>query len=661
MTGARTLLVHPRNGVVDQATGALEDVGCRVTTVDSATRALATLSTEGFDCLVSEQSLPGDDGLSLLDAVREVEPELQFVMYADEETAEDAFEAGVDRFVAKNGGDSAGELAAEVAAVTSATGTIERDVSDHEPAPEEIVRAIDDASVGISMTDPSLPDNPIVYVNDAWEEITGYDQETILGRNPRFLQGPGTDPGARETLSTALEQEAPTTVELKNYRPDGTPWWNELTVAPIHDEDGELVHYVGFQTDVTDRKTAERLAEERAAKLVDEKEALERILTRVNGVLSEITRVLVEENDRPIVDRRICDELVDDEGYVAAWIGSVDSVGETLELTGAVGIEAGTGSRSLAALPDAVSRAVETNGIASQSVRECDAEMLDAAAVGARRLAVVPLVYGHKRYGLLGVYGETESALDARERRLFDSIGAMIGTRFNAIEMSKILTADRAVEVTVSIADPSFPLSAVAAAVNGEVEYVGMTSAGEGTELFVTIRCEGPVPDLTTLSFVEDVREIARTDDVHTLALTVDAATPFDELADYGALVSRVTANPTRARLAVDLPLEYDVRSVLELLESLYGGVKLRSQVEHDRRERTPEEFASDLEQRLTDRQRTSLETAHMTGYFEWPRPTDGDEIADTMDITRQTFHQHLRAAERKLVDTYVDSWSDGC
>ncbi|MDG5817441.1 bacterio-opsin activator domain-containing protein [Natronococcus sp. A-GB7] len=659
MTGARTLLVRSEDGV-DRAAGALEDAGCRVTAVDSATRALAVLSSEGFDCLVSEQSLSGDDGLSLFDAVREVEPELPFVMYADGEVAEDAFEAGVDRFVAKNGDGSQEELAGEVAAVTSATEVVERDVSDHEPAPEEIVRAIDDASVGITMTDPSLPDNPIVYINDAWEEITGYAREEILGRNPRFLQGPGTDPEARKTLSVALDREEPTTVELKNYRSDGTPWWNELTVAPIHDEDGELVHYVGFQKDVTDRKTAERLAEERAEKLVDEKEALERILTRVNGVLSEITRVLVEENDRPIVEQRICDELVDAEGYVAAWIGSVDSVGETLELTGTAGLESETGSRSLADLPDAVSRAVETNEIARQSVRECDAETFDVAAVGACRIAVVPLVYGHKRYGLLGVYGDSESALDAREGRLFDSIGAMIGTRFNAIEISKVLTADRVVEVTVSIADPSFPLSAVAAAVNGEVEYVGMTSAGEETELFVTIRCEGAVPDLATLSYVEDVREVARTDDVHTLALAVDVATPFDELADYGASVSRVTANPTRARVVVDLPLKYDVRAVLELLESLYDGVELRSQVEHDRRERTSEEFASDLEQRLTDRQQVSLETAHMNGYFEWPRPTDGDEIADTMDITRQTFHQHLRAAERKLVDTYVDSWSNG-
>jgi len=66
------------------------------------------------------------------------------------------------------------------------------------------------------------------------------------------------------------------------------------------------------------------------------------------------------------------------------------------------------------------------------------------------------------------------------------------------------------------------------------------------------------------------------------------------------------------------------------------------------------------LEERLTDRQRAALEAAQLNGYFEWPRPTDGAEIAETMGITRQTFHQHLRAAERKLVETYVGAGSNG-
>ncbi|WP_241430217.1 bacterio-opsin activator domain-containing protein [Natronobacterium gregoryi] len=650
------LLVHSRDETERVAT-ALEENGCQVTTVETATSAIATLSNGEFDCLVSEYRLRGDDGLSLVGAVRSVAEELPVVMYADRAFADDAFERDVDRFVAKNGTASHASLVDEVETVTSRTEAVGRDVSDHEPTASDVVRAIDDAPIGISLSDPSLPDNPTVYVNDAWEEITGFDRASILGRNPRILQGPATDPEIKSALSEAVDAEQPVTVEIKNYRPDGTPWWNELSIAPVYDESDDPVHYVGFQKDVTDRKTAERLAEERAAKLIEEKEALERILARVNGVLNEITHVLVEENDRPVIDQQVCDEIVDAEGYGAAWIGSADSASRALELTGTAGLETSeqTESRSIAALPDAVSTAAETNEIACQSARECDADALDAAAVGARRIAVVPLVYGRKRYGLLGIYGETESALDARERRLFDSIGTMIGTRFNAVEMSKVLTADRVVEVTMSIDDPAFPLSAVAATVEAEVEYVGRTTAGEETELFVTTRCDGPLPDLTALPFVEAVREVAGADDVYTLALTVDSASPFAELTDYGASISRVTANSSRARLTVDLPLEYDVRSVLELLESLYDGVELRSRVEHDRRERTPGEFASDLEQQLTSRQQASLEAAHMNGYFEWPRLSDGEEIAKTLGITRQTFHQHLRAAERKLVDTYVE------
>jgi HTH-type transcriptional regulator, bacterioopsin transcriptional activator and related proteins len=113
MTGARTLLVH-RNDGVERTTGVLEDVECWVTAVGFTTRALAALLTEEFDCLVSEHSLPGDDRLSLLTATRDIEPGVPFALYADPSLADDAFENGVDRFVTKNGADSAGEFAAEV-------------------------------------------------------------------------------------------------------------------------------------------------------------------------------------------------------------------------------------------------------------------------------------------------------------------------------------------------------------------------------------------------------------------------------------------------------------------------------------------------------------------------------------------------------------------
>jgi PAS domain S-box-containing protein len=123
-------------------------------------------------------------------------------------------------------------------------------------------RAMDDSSAGISITDADN-DQPMTYVNDAFVELTGYDREEVLGRNCRFLQGEKTEPEPVQRLHDAIEAGEAVSVELRNYRKDGTEFWNHLEIAPVHDNTGELTHYIGFQSDVTARKQAEeRLREE---------------------------------------------------------------------------------------------------------------------------------------------------------------------------------------------------------------------------------------------------------------------------------------------------------------------------------------------------------------------------------------------------------------
>jgi PAS domain S-box-containing protein len=118
-------------------------------------------------------------------------------------------------------------------------------------------RAIAAANTGILITDPHQPDNPIIYANPAFEQITGYRVDEALGRNCRFLQGAETDPEARATIRAALAEERHCHVVLKNYRKDGTFFWNELFIAPVRDTMGCLTHFVGVQTDITERKRLE--------------------------------------------------------------------------------------------------------------------------------------------------------------------------------------------------------------------------------------------------------------------------------------------------------------------------------------------------------------------------------------------------------------------
>ena len=120
-------------------------------------------------------------------------------------------------------------------------------------------RAVAASSNGIVITDPRLPDDPIVYVNPAFEKTTGYPMEEVIGRNCRFLQGEDRDQPALEELRACLREGQECRVVLRNYRRDGTRFWNELYVSPVHDDVGNVINFVGVQNDITESKRAQEV------------------------------------------------------------------------------------------------------------------------------------------------------------------------------------------------------------------------------------------------------------------------------------------------------------------------------------------------------------------------------------------------------------------
>jgi PAS domain S-box-containing protein len=128
--------------------------------------------------------------------------------------------------------------------------------------------ALDLTGTGFILTDPRLEDDPIVYANQSFLDLTGYPREEVLGRNCRFLQGPDSEPDRVETMRQALAAEEPVTVELHNHRRDGTPFVNEVHISPVRDATGQVVRFVGVQVDVTAYRDTER-AERRSAFLAE--------------------------------------------------------------------------------------------------------------------------------------------------------------------------------------------------------------------------------------------------------------------------------------------------------------------------------------------------------------------------------------------------------
>jgi PAS domain S-box-containing protein len=157
-------------------------------------------------------------------------------------------------------------------------------------------KALDASMSGIIITDNTLPDNPIIYCNKAFERMTGYDHIDIIGHNCRFLQRNDRDQHERQVLRKAIDKGESCVVSIRNYQKDGTLFWNELHVSPVKDANGKVTHFVGVQNDVTRRKKAElqvlhqrdqleKRVEERTRSLRENEEYLSSIVQTVRESL----------------------------------------------------------------------------------------------------------------------------------------------------------------------------------------------------------------------------------------------------------------------------------------------------------------------------------------------------------------------------------------
>jgi len=113
-----------------------------------------------------------------------------------------------------------------------------------------VMALIDKSPIASVVSNPRLPDNPIVAVNDAFQALTGYDRDFIIGRNCRFLAGKATEPWLTEEIRRGVRQRKSVLVEILNYKKDGTPFQNAVLVAPLFDEDGELEYFLGSQVEI---------------------------------------------------------------------------------------------------------------------------------------------------------------------------------------------------------------------------------------------------------------------------------------------------------------------------------------------------------------------------------------------------------------------------
>ena len=131
------------------------------------------------------------------------------------------------------------------------------------------IRLVTDSPIPSVISDPRLPDNPIVACNDAFCALTGYPAAEVVGRNCRFLSGPATEPWLTEEIRRGVREHRPVLVEILNYKRSGQPFRNAVLVAPIYDEQDALLYFLGSQVEIdADAAAPSSMRRIRAAEMV---------------------------------------------------------------------------------------------------------------------------------------------------------------------------------------------------------------------------------------------------------------------------------------------------------------------------------------------------------------------------------------------------------
>jgi diguanylate cyclase (GGDEF)-like protein/PAS domain S-box-containing protein len=171
---------------------------------------------------------------------------------------------------------------------------------------ETCISRLNDAVVITEAYPLDEPGPRIAFVNDAFEQETGYRRDEVLGKSPRFLHGPKTQQAELDRIRAAVENQVPVVAELINYRKNGEEYWVEVDISPIMDRKGRLTHFVAVERNITERKR-------RTAELAQTHRALQ-MLTRCNEAVIKI------ENEQQLLER-ICRLAVEIGGYEVAWVG----------------------------------------------------------------------------------------------------------------------------------------------------------------------------------------------------------------------------------------------------------------------------------------------------------------------------------------------------
>ncbi len=363
-------------------------------------------------------------------------------------------------------------------------------------------------------------------------------------------------------------------------------------------------------------------------------------LRRAVRVAADVGEALAVASSASDIHEIVCDQLAETDGYRFGWVA--ETTGDGLAVRAHAGVTADSVEQTLADRTDLVTDVIE-----EQTVQAVDA--------GNTTLLAVPLV-GETTRGLLAV-GTLRGDVSAIERDLLGALGAQVGHALAVIEHRRLLLADTVTELTFDIGREAAFLPETAAALDCEFELVGIVPADEGVLCYVTTRAVTPdavFERATATDAVGDVRFVSD-DETGVLLEVMLRRSPIQALAAVGGQIRSYEVSSQGGRLVGEVSTDANVRHIVETMTDAFPTVHLTAKQETEPEAATDVRFRETLANELTERQTAALRSAYFGGYFEWPRDSTAEELADSLNVSSPTLHHHLRIAQQKLLDSFFD------
>jgi len=518
---------------------------------------------------------------------------------------------------------------------------------EHEQQYQHLTERITDAYYALNT------DWTVSYWNTTVAERVGVPAAEIVGTSlwDQFPEIEGTV--YEETLRAAMQSQDPQSCEF--YYENGD-YWVEVCAYP--DEEGISV----ISQEITERKQQER-------DLAQQRDELAQ-LNRVNTIVRELIQALQNTETRKEIETAVCDRLTDSALYQSAWIG-VRGATMTGDQTVIPQTTAGIDTTYLDTNPD-------FEGPAMTAIRTGEIQIVDDIGTAeefpeARRvqalnhehhaLAAVPLTTGEVTYGVLVVYAPADHTLTTQERAILTDLGHMVAQAIQRVNSQQALTTDTVVTLDFHHPDTNLVLGDVSTACDCELTLEQwVATADEGALYYFSVHNADPA---RVCDYLRDtpldgeytvVREAGEDrSPLIELRFATQPKLPTDILHSYGGTMTSARFTDGDLYFGVELPPSVHIRTVVDALREVVPSLELVRKQSVDRPTETEHDLQNRISAQLTPKQEAALEAAYARGYYEWPRDTTMEELAEAFDITSASLHYRLRRAHQTIVGTVVE------